>query len=1140
MNRNQEALDHRLQEFRKKYYVDKIIRGSLILALLMSSILFVALLSEGLFGFSSAVRTGMVVFLGLGFLGVLGYMVIWPFSQMLKYSKGITDFQIADMVNRFFPEISDKLTNVLQLRKNTAGENTLAMAAIDQKAKEITPVQLSSAINLKLNRKYAWYLLVPLVLYFVVYLFDPAILGTGIHRLTHYNQQFVPPPPFEITISGVPESMVAGETLDLEIEVAGKELPSELFIYIKGNPEEQSDFIDYSLNKNSATEFSYSFPDVKGDFEFYVGNVETETPLYKVDVLKRPFIKNFQVRINYPKYTGLPSELLDPNVGDFKAIKGSYLTWNMIPNGDVQAAALVVDSVETEFEKSEDGSLFTVGKRLMRELDYHISLTSSDAIQNLDTVKYRVQVIADRHPSMYVFSPNNDYVVDLDPVMVLDLEISDDFGFSKMNLHYRFTKSGGTSNVSAEYQSYPLSIESRTLLQPLNYAVDLTQLGLQEGDELEYYLEVWDNDAVSGPKSATSATYKVVHPTLDAKYEEVGEQQDEVNEEIEELKETSQSLREAYQKMQEKLLDQKRLSFDDKKELERMMKEHQNMLQQLSETQEKFEEAKRQLEENQMISEQTLEKYEDLNKFLEELNDPEIEKLLEEIQEKMEDLNTEDLMEQLEQLELNDQDIQKSLERTLELLKQLEVDQKIDEIRNKVDNLKSKQDFLNEQLEQAETPEELEQLSDRQEALSEQMEDIQESLDDLQEMKDETESSDDSSMEEVQEQGEEAQENMEQAAEQMQEASEQMQEGGRKNQKQSQQNQQESSESQKGASQKLQEMSEALESMQMQMSGQQDQENLENLRELLENLLKLSFDQEDLRDEVESLKYGDPSLKEKSQRQKDLQDDMGLVRDSLESLANRVFQIQKYVLDESQKITGNMQKSQTFFRNKQVPMITYHQQSAMTSINNLANMLSDVMKQIQEQMMNSQAGNGMCQKPGGKKPNMQGVGEQQKKLNQQMMQMMRDGQMSGQQLQKMAGQQEAIRKQLEEAQRQLKEQGGNQLGDLDKIQQQMIESESDLLNKNLTHETLKRQQEILSRLLQADRSVREREFDNKRESKTGRTQNMVSPDDLSLEEYKHKIRQELLKSNKLEYSSDFIILIEQYFKMLEGANEQSN
>ncbi|MEM7658354.1 MAG: hypothetical protein AAF399_19665 [Bacteroidota bacterium] len=126
---------------------------------------------------------------------------------------------------------------------------------------------------------------------------------------------------------------------------------------------------------------------------------------------------------------------------------------------------------------------------------------------------------------------------------------------------------------------------------------------------------------------------------------------------------------------------------------------------------------------------------------------------------------------------------------------------------------------------------------------------------------------------------------------------------------------------------------------------------------------------------------------------------------------------------------------------------------------------------------------------------------------------------------------------MQDAKSQMEKEGGKALGNLDKIMQDMKETETDLINKQLTQETQMRQQQILSRLLQAEKAVRERELDDKRESKTAREFDKKSPEELSLEEYKNKIRQELLKSNKLEYSSDFLILIEQYYKKLEGANE---
>lgn len=1137
MNQNQQALDHQLQDFRKKYYLDKIIRGSLILLLLVSSMLFVALVSEGLFGFSAATRTGMVFGLTAIFLGVLGYMVVWPALQWSRLTKGINEYDIAGMVQTHFPDINDKLVNLLQLRGATT--NSLAYAAIDRKATDILPTRLSSAINFNVNLRYLWYLLVPIGLFLITYLADPNLLGSSAERLRSYQQEFVPPAPFDIELAGLPDEVVAGKEIPLSVTVSGNELPAELFVFIRNDAEEGAQFIDYSMEQLSPTEFAYTLSDVKQDFSLYIGNPEVRSETHRVAVFKRPFIKNFQVAIRYPSYTGLAPEQLEANVGDFKVLKGSSVTWELEPQGDVSAVRFLKQGEEpVAFEPSEDGSRYRITRRVMKDMEYTLLLQSPENITNADTVRYRINVMQDRYPSLYVYSPNRDFLIDLDPNMPLDLEIADDYGFTQMALFYRFTKSGGTNEVTESFERYPLTISPSTLLQPLAYNVDLTSLGLSEGDELEYYLKVWDNDAISGPKASTSATYRVVYPTLDAKYDEITEEQDAVEDDLEKLKKTSESLKEAYERMQKKLLDQKQLSFDDKREVERMMQEHRKMLEQLKQTQEEFQKTKEKLQDNQMISEETLKKYDELNKFMEELDDPEIKEMLKELEERLEDMDPESIKEKMDQLQMNDEKMRESLERTLELLKQLEVQQKLDEMRNKLDNLEAKQRLLQEKTEKAETAEEMDRVAEQQKGLNEQMKDLQEDMQALEEMKSDTQTPDQEKIDQLEQEAQDAQQEMENAAEQSQQASDQKQEGGRKNNKESQQSKQGASQSQQKAADKMQEMSQQLSDMQMDMQAQQDQQNLESLRELLENLLKLSFDQEDLRDEVRELKYGDPALKEKSQNQKKLQDDMTLVEDSLKALANRMFMIQNFVMDESRKITDNMSRSQEYFRNKQVPKVTYHQQEAMTSVNNLANMLSDIMKQVQQQMKNAQPGQGMCKKPGEKPGNMQKISKQQQQLNQQLKQMMQSGQMKGDKLREMAAQQEAIRKQLEEAQQRMKGKDGEVLGDLDKIKQDMKESEADLVNKQLSAEMMRRQQQILQRLLQAQQSVREQDLDDKRESKTGRELDQKSPEELSLEEYKNKIRQELLKSNKLEYSNDFMILIEQYYKKLEQADEQ--
>jgi hypothetical protein len=179
-----------------------------------------------------------------------------------------------------------------------------------------------------------------------------------------------------------------------------------------------------------------------------------------------------------------------------------------------------------------------------------------------------------------------------------------------------------------------------------------------------------------------------------------------------------------------------------------------------------------------------------------------------------------------------------------------------------------------------------------------------------------------------------------------------------------------------------------------------------------------------------------------------------------------------------------------------------------------------------------------------------GAAAQQQALNQQMQQMMgqqqgqggqRLGQQEGEQTGRMAAQQEAIRKSLEDLNKQQQTGGKKALGDLDKMAKEMQEIVQDMKSGNISDETLRRQERILSRLLDATRSTREQDFEKQREAKSGQNANRTSPVaiDLTTQEGKNRALQELLRSLKQGYTKDYETLIRKYFEALQrtGANQ---
>jgi hypothetical protein len=615
MNTSENLLWGHIKEFRRKFYVNRIIRGTIGLFLIISSMFFISITGEGLLGFSSGVRTVIFYLLGATFVGVTGYAIAWPTAKLLNLSKPLSDTQIANLIRRHFPDIDDKLLNLLELRTfSSASENALLAAAIQKKTEELAPIPFARAINLKVNWKLARYLAIPVLLFLLLGVVMPDVLTNGTTRLLNYNQEFIPPPPFQIIVENHPDELIAGQDFKLTAKVDGNELPNDLYLYIKKASESQ--FVHYPMDQLRTDEFAFEFNDIKENFNYKIGNEEVTSEMYGVEVLTRPAIKNFKVVVDYPGYTGLADDTLADNIGDLKILRGTNVKWLVDVNGVIKDATYY-GSDTVAFKPSMVPGRFTREKTVLSSEQYFISLISKRDIPNVDTVRYHIDVIQDRFPSIYVNNAATEFKADFTMFMPLDFEISDDFGFSKLSLHYRFSKSENLDKVEGEYKSMDIKVDARELFQHKALEVDLQMLGMEEGDVVEYFVKVIDNDFVSGPKASTSAVYRVNFPSLNKQFEAIDESQKKLEEEVADLAKEAKEVKDALEKFQDKMLNQKGLSYDDKKELEKLLEKNKDVQERIEQAQKEFKQNKETLQNNQMVTERTMENYEKLNQLLE-------------------------------------------------------------------------------------------------------------------------------------------------------------------------------------------------------------------------------------------------------------------------------------------------------------------------------------------------------------------------------------------------------------------------------------------------------------------------------------------------------------------------------------------
>jgi hypothetical protein len=1102
---NYQLLLNKLDQFIRKFYVNKLIRGALY-SLGLILVLFLAMsLLEYYYYFDTGVRKTMFFsFIGVSLVALTG----WVFIPLMKYfhlGSTISHEQAAQIIGDHFADVKDKLLNILQLRNQSESSDNraLILASINQKSEEIKVVPFKNAIDLSKNRKYLKYALPPLLLLLMILFINANLITDSTNRLINNNKDFEKPAPFSFILENQTPSVVQFDDYPLVVKIEGEQLPNEVFINVEN--------AQYRLNKESANTFSYTFNNVQKDVDFQLFSAGVNSKEYTLDVMMKPNIAAFDVKLDYPAYTQRKDEEL-ANIGDLAVPVGTQISW-VFNAENTDNIALQFSGEEKVVAKRFSDDLFTFKKQMMNDAAYKLYV-SNELLPNADSISYGVAVIPDLYPSIKVekFQDSTD-----NKLMYFVGDASDDYGLKSLSFNYRVKTADG---VEGTLKTMAIDKPSGNNIQ-YDHVFDLHELSLKPGEEVTYFFEVYDNDGVNGSKSARTNLMIFAMPTVD-EFKAMEEENDEqIKEDLKKALEESRDIQEEMKKMREKLLQEKEMDWQSRKELEKMLERQKELEKKIEQAKEAFKENQENREEFSEQDEKIMEKQEKLQEMMDEMLSEEMKELMQQIEELLQEMNKEEALEKMEEMEMTDEQLEMELDRMLEMFKQLELEQEMMETIDELKELAKEQEELSEKTEKEE--EEQEELEKQQEEIDEKFQDIKEKMEEMEEKNKELEQP--KQMPDRDEQMEDIQEDINDSQEQLE-----------------QQQNNKASESQKKASQKMQDMAEAMQMMMESGEMEQMEEDMQALRQLLENLVGLSFDQEDLIDQFRITENNTPRYVELVQRQFKLKDDFRLVEDSLQALSKRVYQIETFVTEKVGEIKGNIKSSIEELEERRKPQAANQQQRTMKNVNDLALMLSEVMNQMQQQMSGMMSGSQMCNKPGGKgsqgKVPKDKMSQGQKSLNEQMKQMKKrmeqgKGGPSSKEFAEMAARQAAMRKAMKEKQKELGEKGKGSK-ELQDIIDGMDKVEEDLVNKRLTNEMMLRQQDILSRMLEHEKAEQQREYDEQRKAEQATQYEKRMPP--SLEEYIKKRESEidLYKSVSPSLKPYYKFLVEEYFKELKN------
>ena len=1105
---NYSILFEKLDAFIRKYYKNQLIKGGIYsFSLLLLLFLSISLL-EYIGHFPILART-ILFYLYLSFsVFVLVRFIVIPILKLNKLGSFISHEKAAQIIGKHFPEVKDKLLNTIQLKKMTIGQSkdiALINAGIEQKISLLKPIPFNIAINFRENRKYLKFAAVPLLLLLLILVSSPHLITESTTRLINYNRHFEEKAPFVFLVENDSLFAIQQDVYKLRLKIKGTVLPKEVYIVIDGNA--------CRLIKNTKSKFSHIFKNVQKDIRFYFSAGGFSSKEYLLKVFPNPSINNFNVNIIPPKYTSI-KEFTLKNTGDLVVPEGSKIIWTF---NTEQTKNLLVVLNDSSFSLTKSADNVFQWSHIISDNAVYSVIPKNQYVTNKNAIKYSLNAIHDKYPEITLIS-------DMDSTISTQIyfsgRIKDDYGLSKLQFHYYFIKDGSPD------QEHKIDIAFDKFLkdQPYYYGWNLKSLGIKPGDQIAYFFEVWDNDDFHGNKSTKSYKKIFKSPSLkELKLEnEITNQEikDQMKHAIKETKNIQQQL----DKMKQKLYEKKTLSWEDKQQIKNLFKKQKEVEKSVENIKQmNFENLKRQ-DEYQMSSDNIVKKQDQLQKLFDEVMTDEMKKLFRQMEEMLDQLNKEKLQEMINEMKFSNKEIEQELDRSLEIFKQLEFEQELEKTVNELNNLAEKQDSLTNQnsdknFNQAKSLQ-------KQNELNKEFNEIEDQIDSLEKKNNKLEfpnklETTDSLQKDVEDEMKKSVENLSQ----------------NKNKK--------ATKSQKNAANKMNSLSNKLQSMQSGMEMENRSEDIETLRQLLENLVKLSFNQEDLIKDLKDITTNDLKYTSITKKQRQLKDDASLIEDSLFALSKRNPQIGSVVNREINSINSNMEKAIKNLVERQIAIAKSRQQMVMTSANNLALLLDEILTQLQQQMSEKKFGTASCNKPGnGSSQKISNMKSLQKQLNKQISELKKQqgnnpngtkpGQKWSKELVKLAAQQEAIRNEIQKLSKTSDQKGYNgSKGNLNDMLKLMEETENDIINNQITRETINRQKDIMIHLLEYEKADRERELDNKRESREVNIENYGNPSDF-FEYNRTKMKEiELLNTIPPAFNMFFRTKVNEYFNMFQ-------
>jgi hypothetical protein len=1063
------VIEKKVRKFIRRFYTIKIFQGIFSLLFYALGLVLFTFLIDWIFKLS--IKEDRVLFLINSIFFVLAslYFVIVPLLRRAGFIRRMSYYEAGKRISDINSGISDRIINIIELNKEKVLDNELYEAAITQKSEKIKWFNFNQAVSLKKLRFTAFRTLLAISLMLLMIVIWPDFMRSGYNKVIKLDNGKSSGVSINFEILSDSLKVEAGKDFILKFKVDGNYTSEETGVYY-GNRKYKSE--------REEGYFTFLFRGVNNPITFflYSGGIMSES--FSLDVVHKPEISNIRLTVFPPDYTGL-ERMENEGDGNIEIPAGSRVNWNIRTNYSDEIYFCFKDTTVIPVK----GDIVTHEAIFNENQDYSLICRNNEGLRT--EYFYRIISVKDLFPEMEIVERIDSVQ---SRIVFVEGNIQDDYGIGRLEMISEF---GNKQEIN------PIEIPGGSLYHIFYYEI------LPDTNARSYFFRVWDNDKVSGPKYTDSRKISLKRRTKDEIAAENSKKADKVEKGMEESIVSVEKLEDKIMKFR-----MERLSGALKPwEVQERVKEINDMKDLLLNMIEGFQRENAEFTDNeQLVQDQEIaEKAKEIEELLKELIDDELKALLEEFAKLEKEYTEQNANELSEKLEINMEKLKEQIEMGLELLKKFELEK---ELKKGVQELKRiASDIESKPLTDSLTEKVLEDYMNWEKRFEEGLKESSVFREPLQ-------------LKDLAEERKNARDSVERLNE---EKGENKKPAGKK------------------AASRLQKLSQALNSM---LEGEGEKEevvDIEELRQIRNSLNEFSKVQEELNIRMGSVNMISPVAADLIRDQKNLESKFLKVRDSLRSLGFKKPMIAKLLGDEMFHVETSMKYIFESFGSGRMPTVRIEQNRIMNNANILVLKLDEIIKSTENQKGSGSGKNSFTDSKKKSKGEQKGSEEirntrnQQESLKQSLkgaIQQMKQGKSSKEGrkgLSQMLGEREMMRRAAERLAQ------GGMLGKdakerLMQALEMMKEVEKDIVYNRMGDPTLEKDEWIRTRLLEAENAERERENENRRESKEFKGE--FAPNELLLDQAPQptKLYRQTLKYREVKLKQYYQEKYDQYIQ----------